>query len=139
MIGARAVLQSIIQEFPKADISVSLVWIQMPGFNDNENTAQRIAETISDPRVQHYYDPFPTHNAGRDFAKGLINSGPAWDIYFFYDKDATWDELPPKPVEWWHQLGGKDRADPERFAAGVIAEKLHESMHRVTNAECTGG
>ena len=62
--------------------------------------------------------------------------GPAWDIYFFYDKDAAWDEAPPKPVEWWHQLGGANRTDPERFAAGSLAEKIHESMHAVTGADC---
>lgn len=117
---------------------MSIVWIQMPGFNDNETTAKRIAETMSDPRVQHFYDPYPVHRAGKAFADGVVNSGPAWDIYLFYDKNAAWSDAPPKPVEWWHQLGGGDRADPERFAAGVIAEKLHESMHSVTGAECSG-
>lgn len=132
-------LKSVIQDFPETEISVSMVWIQMPGFNDNRETAKRIAETISDPRVKHFYDPFPTHNAGREFANGLINRGPAWDIYLFYDKDVAWDDKPPRPIEWWHQLGGGDRADLDRFAAGVIADRLHESMHRVTGASCKGG
>lgn len=111
----------------------------MPGFRDNEKTAKRIAETISDPRVQHFYDPLPVHRAGKSFAEGLVKSGPAWDIYFFYDEDAEWRDVPPKPIEWWHQLGGgDDRVDQSRFAAGVLAEKLHESMHRVTGADCSG-
>lgn len=112
----------------------------MPGFSDNEKTAKRIAETIIDPRVQHFYDPFPSHRAGKAFAKiGNVNSGPAWDIYFFYDEDAIWNDSPPTPVEWWHQLGGGDRASAKHFAAGILAEKLHESMHKVTKGECTGG
>ncbi|MCZ6815714.1 MAG: hypothetical protein O7F76_03320 [Planctomycetota bacterium] len=117
---------------------MSIVWIQMPGFNDNEKTAKRIAGTMMDPRVKHFYDPYPGHRAGKAFATGVVKRGPAWDIYFFYDKGATWTQGPPKPVDWWHQLGGGARSDPERFAAGVLAEKLHDSMHKVTGAECTG-
>lgn len=108
----------------------------MPGFADNEKTARRIAATMVDPRVRHFYDPFPIHRAGKAFATGHVHAGPAWDIYFFYEKGVTWADAPPQPVEWWHQLGRGDRADPDRFAAGSLAAKLHDSMHSVTGEEC---
>ena len=131
--------KSILKDFPKADISLSLVWIQMPGFNDNERTARRIAGTFDDPRVRHFYDPVATHRAGKAFAEGILaeGRGPAWDIYFFYDKGAAWKDGPPKPAEWMHQLGGGGRADPEHFHAGSdLIEQLHKAMHSVADGDC---
>ena len=137
MYGARAVQESIVKDFPDADISISIVWIQMPGFNDNETTARRIAGTIEDKRVKHFYDSFPAHFAGKAFAKGLIKHGPAWDIYFFYREGQEWTDGPPQPSEWMHQLGGGGRADESKFHAGTdLVEQLHETMHKVTAAEC---
>ena len=118
-------------------MSVSIVWIDMLP-TDNADAARRIASTITDPRVRQFHDPKATHLAGKAFAKGMIRdgAGPAWDIYLFYDKDSAWEEAPPKPVEWWHQLGGGGRADPKRFAAGTLIQKLHDSVHKLTGKEC---
>ena len=91
----------------------------MPGFNDNEKTARRIAGTFDDPRVRYFFDPFPKHLAGKAFAEGRITSGPAWDIYFFFDQGAQWKEKPPEPVEWIHQLSGGRRADAKLFRTGA--------------------
>ncbi len=136
MHGARAVQKSVLKDFPDADISVSIVWIQMPGFNDNEKTARKIAGTIEDKRVKHFYDPFPAHLAGKTFGKGLTKRGPAWDIYFFYDKGQEWTDGPPKPAEWMHQLGGAG-ADASKFHSGTdLVDQLHETMHKVTAAKC---
>ena len=117
-----------MKQFPNDDIAVSVVWIQMPGFNDNETTATNRAKEIHDQRITHFYDPFPAHTAGKIFAQGVVSRGPAWDIYFFYEPGASWTDLPPSAVAWWHQLGGDDRADPTHFAAGVLEQRLIESM-----------
>ena len=126
----------MLTDFPEADIGVSLIWIDMLP-TDNRKAADKIARGFRDPRLRHFHDS-RTHLAGNAFRGDIVKRGPAWDIYFFYDKDAVWKDAPPNPVEWWHQLGGGDRADPDRFAAGVLHERLHESMHRVTGAKCTG-
>jgi len=126
---------AILKDFPDADIAVSLIWIDMLPADDLA-AAREIAKTIRDPRVRQYHDPRASHLAGTEFAKGLVKRGLAWDIYLFYDKDAVWEDTPPKPVEWWHQLGGGARADSDRFAGGVLHERLHESMHKVTGAKC---
>ncbi len=137
MYGARAVQKSILKDFPDADISISIVWIQMPGFNDNEHTSRKIAGSFSDPRVKHFYDPFPAHLVGKAFAQGRISRGPAWDIYFFYKKGLEWTGGPPEPAEWMHQLGGGGRADATKFHSGQeLTDRLHETMHTVTGAQC---
>lgn len=111
--------KAVLESFPKADISVTIVWIEMLP-SDSLAAAEKMAGTIRDPRVRHFYDPRATRHAGHAFAKGLLKegAGPAWDIYLFYDKTAEWKDDPPKPVDWMHQLGGKDRADPARFRTG---------------------
>ena len=129
--------ESVLRDFPDADISVSIIWIQMPGFNDNESTAKLIAATFDDPRVKHFYDPWPAHRAGKAFAEGTVTRGPAWDIYFFYRKGLSWEKTPPQPTEWMHQLSGGGRADPERFHAGEdLLTHLHQAMHAVTGQDC---
>ena len=102
----------------------------MPGFNDNERTARKIAGSFSDPRVKHFYDPFPAHVAGKAFAQGRISRGPAWDIYFFYKKGEEWKDALPEPGECMHQLGGGKRADATKFHTGQdLIDQLHEAMH----------
>jgi hypothetical protein len=134
------VQESILKKFPDADISVSMVWIEMLP-TDNRGASENMAASIRDPRVVHYFDPRGARLAGDAFANGIIRegTGPAWDVYFFYDKDAEWQDGPPKPVEWWHQLSGGQRADPARFAGGIVGEKLHDAIHKLTETACMHG
>ena len=126
-------LKSVLRDFPEADIDVSIVWIDMLR-GDNAEAAAKSAEMFDDPRVKQFYDSRSSRLAGKAFAHGLIREGAgvAWDIYMFYDKDARWDEHPPKPIDYMHQLGGGRRADPERFHAGdELVSELHDSMDRL--------
>ena len=133
MRGARAVLKSVLRDFPKADLDVSIVWIDMLR-SDDATAAKEAARIFDDPRVRQYYDPRGSHLAGKAFAHGLIREGAgvAWDVYMFYDKDARWDEdSPPKPIDYVHQLDGAGRADPKRFRAGEeLVTALREIMER---------
>jgi hypothetical protein len=127
------VQKAILDSFPKTEISVSIVWIEMlPG--DNLAAAQKMAGTIRDSRVRHFFDPRATRRAGNAIAKGLLNdgAGPAWDIYLFYDREAEWKDDPPKPADWMHQLGGGQRADPARFHIGEkLVVELRRSFERM--------
>ena len=128
--------KAILESFPKADFSVSVVWIEMLP-SDNLAAAQKMAATIRDSRVRHFYDPRATRLAGHSFAKGLLKTGagPAWDIYLFYDKAAEWSDDPPKPVDWMHQLSGANRADPNRFHTGEdLVTQLRDAVQRMTQA-----
>lgn len=130
----------ILQGFPNADIQVSVIWIEMLP-TDSREAAQRMTDQMTDARVSHYFDPRATHLAGRALEHGIIREGrgPAWDVYLFYGPEAEWRDEPPMPVDWWHQLGGGQRADASRFAGGVVGEKLHATMHDLTRTLCTHG
>lgn len=125
--------KSILKKFPDSDLDVTIVWIDMLA-SDNAEAARRSAKMFDDPRVRQFHDPRATHLAGKAFAHGLIREGRglAWDIYLFYDKGARWDEHPPKPAEWMHQLGGGQRADATRFRSGQALEAgLREAMQKL--------
>jgi hypothetical protein len=131
VFGARAVRKSVIEGFPDADISVSIVWINMlPG--DDEEAGKRASQIIHDPRVHHFYDP--GRQVGEAVAGELLmkGAGPAWDIYLFYRQGIKWTASPPRPTDWMHQLGGGERADPARYRPGkYLVKGLHEAMERL--------
>ena len=135
MNGARAVQKSILKKFPETDLDVTIVWIDMLA-SDNAQAARRSAKMFDDPRVRQFHDPRATRLAGKAFAHGLIQEGRglAWDIYMFYERGARWDEHPPQPAEWMHQLGGGQRADADRFRSGPELEAgLREAMQKLAH------
>ncbi len=127
-------LKSILQDYPKTDISVHVVWVPMLG-SDNEAAARKISSMFDDPRVHQYWDPnrlsgtaytrdvFP--KMFRDMAASIPDDhpmaarlkpmfknrgsvqperAPLWDVAFFYDGNAQWGDRAPKPAEWIKQI-----------------------------------
>ena len=95
-------LKSIIESYPDADISIAIVWINKLAA-DSRKTAEVSAGTFNDPRVCQFYDP--RQGSGRAVADSLGWHGRiAWDIYLFYTVGHKWNEAPPVPVDWMHQL-----------------------------------
>jgi hypothetical protein len=125
-VGARAVLKSIIESFPDADISIAIVWINKLAA-DSRKAAEVSAGTFNDPRVCQFYDP--RQRSGRAVADSLGWQGRvAWDIYLFYTVGHKWDEAPPVPVDWMHQLTDP-WADSDRLRTGNgLVRELEGSM-----------
>ena len=102
MRGARAVQETIINKYSKAEISISLVWIKMLP-EDSREKAKLEARNFSDPRIHCFYDP--NKRSGTAIADSLgYEDRVAWDIYLFYAAGAAWHENPPAPAVWMHQL-----------------------------------
>lgn len=80
---------------------------------DSYKAAQKAAGKFKDGRVRQFYDPGKV--AGKAFSKSLGHDGNvAWDIYLFYPVQSEWQELPPVPEVFMHQL--RDSwADQDRF------------------------
>jgi len=130
LAGGRAIRDELLAPHDNADVKVTIVWIDMLP-TDNHDSAMRAAQMFHDPRVTQFYDP--DQIAGDIVGRTMLNpgAGSAWDIYLFYDEVATWNDSPPEPVEWCHQLSGTRRADPERFFSGkALADQIHELTHR---------
>jgi len=138
VFGAEAVKASVLDAYPDADIQVSVVWIDMLP-SDNQGAALMSSALFGerpDPRLKQFHDP--NKRTGRAFARDLLyaGGGVAWDVYLYYDKLAVWNDTPPEPVEWYHQLGGGRRADPAKFRPGKkLRTALREATGRVVQGE----
>ncbi|MFQ5944915.1 MAG: hypothetical protein ACE5NC_01520 [Anaerolineae bacterium] len=114
-------------------MAVGIVWIDMLR-TDRREKAERAAQMIRDPRVQHFHDP--ERRAGRAVAQSLGADGPiAWDMYLFYPQDAAWEADPPTPTQWIHQLWGRRWADPSRYRRG---KALREALAEIAAGQLGG-
>ena len=120
---------SIIEGFPHADISVSIVWIDMLA-EDTEAGVESPALIVDDPRVRHFRDP--ARRSGQAIAASLgWKDYVAWDIYLFYEVGSMWLDGPPSPAHFAHQLP----RDSTHFRTGDdLVRELHEAMKRLTVA-----
>ena len=126
--GAIAVNESVVTAYPSADVSISVVWIDILA-SDDHAAAQRMAGIFDDdPRVRQFHDP--NGLVGDAFGKRLLDQPPAWDVYLFYAATPRqlWVDDPPMPTDWMHQLATR-AADPARRRGGRdLVVGLHDAM-----------
>jgi hypothetical protein len=101
-----------------------LAWVPILT-GDNRATAEAEAAGFDDSRVRHVWDG---ERALADrYAKTLSLHCPAWDVYLLYEVGVRWDDTPPDPTFWTHQLpekaGGQASSllDPGRLASELRA------------------
>ena len=124
--GARAGHEIIIAKFPDADIAASIVWIPILD-KDSIEAARPSVKYLSDKRFQHFYDQ--DQIVGKQIANSIGWGGHvAWDIYLFYVPYAIWNNEPPEPKSWMHQL--KDSwAHKAHFRTGDgLVSELFDTM-----------
>ena len=101
---------------------VYVVWVpSLP--TDKEDRVPAATEKIPDARASHYWDAGGGLKAA--YQRVMKWPGPAWDVYFIYDRDAEWAKDPPAPDYWMHQLMG---LPPERMLDG---DKLAAEISRL--------
>lgn len=101
--------------------------------NDSIEAATRAACFFKDQRVRHFFDP--KKQVGKKIGSSLNWDGQiAWDIYLFYGPGHKWDDLPPPPARYVHQLTN-EWADREHYrVAAELAEELKASMEKMMQA-----
>jgi hypothetical protein len=95
-------LLSLIETFPDADIAASIVWIPILD-NDSLEAARPSVKYLSDKRFRHFYDQYKI--VGKKISESIGWDGHvAWDVYLFYAPYTVWNNGPPAPKSWMHQL-----------------------------------
>jgi hypothetical protein len=80
----------LLAQYPSADLRVYAVWLAMLGGDAREMWD---GNTMPDPRVKHFWDG--EYILGQWFAKEVDGyEGIAWDIYYLYGPEATWESVP---------------------------------------------
>lgn len=119
--GASVIQTAVLEAIKDPSLRVYVAWVPMlPG--DQSKTAQEASCLVSDQRASHFWDAgraLPTLFSG---VLDLASSYPAWDVYLTYPAGITWEEGPPRPLYWQHQLGGlavSPQLDGETLAVHV--------------------
>ena len=117
-IYGQGLVRKLLEEFPD-HLQGFAVWLPMMR-NDSLERADVEAAPFERLPVVHVWDA--EHQVGDLFAKTLRLKSTAWDFYFLYPPEVTWDEdEPPQPAFWMHQLPAASGADrdlvlyPTRF------------------------
>jgi hypothetical protein len=103
------VVQSeVLDKIGSDKLRAFVIWTpRYPG--DNRAKALSAMKLVGDQRALHFWDP--SGWLGKYYGKTLKLPGErkfAWDVYFAFDAHATWDQSPPAPAQWMHQLGERD-------------------------------
>lgn len=78
-------------------------------------------------RVKQFYDP--KQLAGKAFAGSIGHDGEvAWDFYLFYPAQSVWQELPPVPDVYFHQLRDSWADQNCLFEKKMLTAKLNETI-----------
>ena len=94
---------------------------------DSFEAAQKAFGKFKDSRIKQFYDQDKL--AGKAFARSLKHDGEvAWDFYMFYPVQSIWQELPPAPEIYFHQLRDSWANQTCLFEKNMLVAKLSETM-----------
>jgi hypothetical protein len=110
-------MQRVLQTVRDDRVSAYIIWDPVFGGNfDGE--AKKLSSNFPDQRVRYFKDPDSL--AGTLWRRVLKLFRPiAWDVYLLYGAEARWENEPPQPDFWMHQLDGLKIApelDERKFA-----------------------
>lgn len=113
----------MLQKIDDPELVVLNVWVPMV-WGDGEKAARRATSLLPDPRVRHFW--FDGKDLGKAYQHALDLPEVAWDIYFVYPPGARWEEEPPVPIYFMHQLFGLPQ---ETMLDGeVLAERVRRLL-----------
>jgi len=85
-----------------------IVWLPIFG-GDFKGEARKLSNSFRDKRVSYFLDP--ESETGKQWERVLKTERViAWDVYLLYGAGANWQDTPPLPGFWMHQLGGVTKA-----------------------------
>lgn len=105
MLGAREA-QDLVARFPENDLQVYVVWESVLG--GDHDRAEAATVSINGPNVTHYWDADAA--SGQWFAENMpwtSGRGPAWDVFYLFDADATWTDAPNPVTSWGYTIVGE--------------------------------
>ena len=100
---------SVLKQVESDDLSVFAVWMPVLA-SDNAEESKKAESLLPDPRVAHYWDG--DNSIGKLYGRQLTlprGRQLAWDIYFVYAPGVRWEDEPPAPTAWMHQLARDER------------------------------
>ncbi len=119
------VQQQILEALPNEKVKVYVVWTPVLQ-EDNRQAAAEAMRLVADNRAEHFWDA--DKSLGHSLGKVVTlprGRKLAWDVYFAFDATTKWNDVPPKPADWMHQLGTDERS--------LDGEKLRDLVEKLLN------
>ncbi len=115
---ASVIQAQVLDEVAEASLRAYIAWVPILP-DDGDAGAQESSKLVTDQRSSQFWDADKALPPLFAPLLGLPPDWPAWDVYLAYPPGPTWEDEPPAPAFWHHQLGKLDLApklDGERFA-----------------------
>jgi hypothetical protein len=125
--GASVVDAQALSKIKSEHLKVYVVWIRRFPLRDTRDAAQEATHLVPDGRSRHFWDG--AGRLGQAYAKVIElphQKKFAWDVYFVFDAKAKWDDAPPKPDFWMHQLGGPETGN--MLDGGKVREAILQRL-----------
>jgi hypothetical protein len=113
-------------------VTAYIVWLPIFGGNFR-GEARKLSKSFRDKRVSYFIDP--GSRTGKVWERVLQTERFAWDVYLLYGADASWEEEPPPPDFWMHQLYGVTNAP--RLDQATFTAKLNAMLEEMKTRQIT--
>lgn len=123
--GASVIQNEVLNSVGDPSVRVLVAWVPILATDSKAPGSDTIA-LASDKRATHYWDAKGRLPVLFQKTLGLRSECPAWDVYLIYPPGVTWENEPPKPVYWQHQLGGVTAAP--RLEGKTFATELRKVL-----------
>ena len=104
-----------------------IIWLPIFG-GDFKGEQRKLSRSFGDKRVSYFSD---SESLSGKLWERVLNTERliAWDVYLLYGPDAKWEQEPPPPDYWMHQLGGVTKAP--KFNEEVFRAKLKDMLGEI--------
>ena len=122
--------ENVLEKVKSDGLAVLAVWMPVLK-SDNAEAGKKAERLLPDPRVIHYWDA--DSSLGKLYGRQLTlprGRQLAWDIYFVYAPGVRWEDEPPAPTAWMHQVGRDERHLNGDSLRRIILEQLGTDLAR---------
>jgi len=112
----------VLAKIDDPSLRAYVVWV--PVLPDDGRPDEGNLALVPDRRATHFWDQ---HGSLPPLLRAILwlpSDWPAWDVYLAYHSGAKWEQGPPAPAFWHHQLGDEPAAP--KLDGLLFASQLRE-------------
>ena len=127
----------VLQRVGDPGLKVYVIWEPILPRDRAEALNDSTAAMAQEPRARQYWDPGAVSGKAYRQALDLPLKSAAWDVYMLFPPGVRWDEAPPAPAFWMHQISfmpfsaAAKRFGPLRLDGRRFREEVQGLMSKV--------